>query len=144
MPPISGLVPAADVGCVAGPISAAGALPLDRDADMDSEHAGHQCRRKIDGELEHGRGSRLPGLNANFLEPDAQMGGGDRLSWSAAGEQPGGGFSCSDHRVALPVGNDLADQDAQGFGQENGFRAEAQQNLFSLDVDIVESQAADG
>jgi hypothetical protein len=34
---------AADVGGVGGPVAAAGALPGDRDGDVDAEHAGEDC-----------------------------------------------------------------------------------------------------
>ena len=58
---LSGLSPSADIGCVVRPVSAAGALPLDRDADVDSEHASHQRRRQVNGELEQCGGARQSG-----------------------------------------------------------------------------------
>ena len=60
--------PTADVGGVACPVTAAGALPGDCDGDVDAEHACEECGGQLGGELEQCGGAGLPGMEPELAE----------------------------------------------------------------------------
>ncbi len=87
---VLGVVAAADVGGVVGPVAAGDLLPFDGDADVDAEEAGEDRGGEFAGELEEGGGSGLAGLKPDLVEAFGQPEGAGWLAWSAAGEQPRG------------------------------------------------------
>ncbi|MFC9975589.1 hypothetical protein ACFVH6_32330 [Spirillospora sp. NPDC127200] len=58
----------AEVSGLGHPVSGGGALPGDRDVDVDAEHAGQQAGGKFGGELEQRDGAGLAGLETEVFE----------------------------------------------------------------------------
>ena len=79
---------AADVGGVAGPVSAAGSLPGDSDGDVDAEHAGEEGCGQVGCELEECGGSGLAGVEAELAEPFGELVGAEWAAGLSSGEQP--------------------------------------------------------
>jgi hypothetical protein len=116
----AGVVPAADVGGVGRPVAGGGALPLDRDGDVDAEHAGQDCGGQVGGELEQRGGTGLAAVDADLAQPFGDLERADRLSGLAAGEQPGRGAVVAEGCMAAAGCRQLQDQIAEGPGSTTG------------------------
>jgi len=112
-------VPAAEVGGVGGPVAGAGSLPCDGNTDVDPQQAGEQGGGEVGGELEQRGGSGLAGPQAELSEPLGESEVADGPSGLAAGEQPWGASAVTDHRVALPGGDELEGELGERFGQDD-------------------------
>lgn len=81
----------ADLGGVRGPITAAGALPGDGDADVDAEHASEDGGREIRGELEERCRARSSWAEPECTEALREPVGAHVAAGLPAGEQPARG-----------------------------------------------------
>src|SRR4051794_26663489 len=79
----------ADLGGVAGPVSAGEAVRGDRDVGVNAQGAGEDRGGDFGGELEQCGAAGLVGLDPEVGEPLGQSCGADRSSGLAPGEQPG-------------------------------------------------------
>jgi hypothetical protein len=109
------------LGGVGGPVAGGGALPGDRDADVDSEQAGQDGGGQVGGELEQRGRACLAGADTELAQAFGELEGADRLAWVAAGEQPrraalvAEGGSAATAAVPGPIAAGAADASASSW-----------------------------
>src|SRR6266498_894509 len=134
---------ATDFCRVCGPVTGAGALPGDRDGDVDAEHLGEDCCGQVGGELEQCGGPGSSAMDAELVEAFGQAEGAEGTSWPAAGEQPRRSAWIADGGVALAGGGEVADEPGEWFGEKDRFAAQAEANLGVGGVEVAEGEADD-
>lgn len=110
---------------------------------VDAESAGENRGGDLGGELEESGAAGLVGADAEVVQSLRQLGGADRPSGLAAGEEPWRRRQDPDGRVPLAVRGDSAGQLGDGLGQLNGGIAEVETYLLSTDLDVLGGQPVD-
>ncbi len=138
-----GLIAAAVVGGVGGPVSAAGALPSDGDADVDAEHAREHGGGQLGCQLEQCGGAGWSGLDADLAQSFGEAEGADGPSGLAAWEQPRRGALVAEGGVATSGGDELLDQRGDRLGEDYRLASELEACLGAAGLDVVEGESAD-
>ena len=97
---VRAVLAAAVVGCVGRPVSAAGALPGDCDADVDAEQSREQRGGQFGSEAEQRGRASLAGREPQFAQAVREVGCAERPAGPSAGEEPLGGSLVADGGVS--------------------------------------------
>src|ERR1022692_494276 len=137
------LAAAADVGGVGAPVSAGYLLPLDRGLDVDAGCLGQDGGWDVSGQGEQGGAAALPRADAEGAEPLGERVFGQRASWPASREQPGGRDAEQAAARCLAAGRERADEGVQRGGQHDGPAAQAKERAAVLVQDMLGRQGRD-
>jgi hypothetical protein len=134
---------AADVGGVGAPVSTGDFLPLDGGLDVDAEGLGRDRGRDVGGQGEQGGAATLARADPEGMQPLAESVFGQRASWPASREQPGGRDTEQAGARYLAAARERADQGVQRGGQQDGPAAQAQERAAVLMQDMLSRQGCD-
>ena len=134
---------AADVGGVGAPVSTGDFLPLDGGLDVDAEGLGQDRGRDVSGQGEQGGAATLARADPEGMQPLAESVFGQRASWPASREQPGGRDTEQAGARYLAAARERADQGVQRGGQHDGPAAQAQERAAVLIQDMLSRQGCD-